>query len=258
MSIGLTGLVIPIAVSVTFAFARRRLAASAMKPPEGEYLNIPFGGTWGINTCIVLVGVLFAISTYPALVWLNRYIAATKGPAEFMLWPQDAIWWFFPGFGALSFSWEIVLQSGANFGNRAKAQTAGFDSTRILRLFAVFITLPIGILTIFALPMHTALRQDDILDCGYGFESCQTYRYADARRMTAIEGFRDRNGSLTRRAGIVIDFQDGRRWSSAEIGDFKPTVDPTLVEFLAKKMQLPLNHAQAEPDIHLLKSDLHR
>jgi len=228
-----------------------------MKPPEGESLNISVNGTWGVNACIVVVGAVFAIGTYSALVWLNRYIAAAEGPAEMLLWPENATWWFFPLFGALSLSWEIVLQLWMNFGNRAEAtsynywwaQTAGFDSTRLLRWFSVFITLPIGILTFFALPTHIALREDNIRDCGYGFEPCQTYRYVDARGMTEIEGFRSRNGTITKRAGIVLDFEDGRRWSSAKIGDFKPTVDPALADFLVKKTRLPLNHAETEADI---------
>ena len=46
-----------------------------------------------------------------------------------------------------------------------------------------------------------------------------------------------------------LDFEDGRRWSSAKIGDFKPTVDPALADFLVKKTRLPLNHAETEADI---------
>jgi hypothetical protein len=259
---GLIGLIVPLAVAATFAFARRQLAASSMKKPEGEYLNIPFSGTTTVNTCILVVGILFALGTHAGFVSLNQYIATSRGPAAFLLWPQSAMWWFFPGFGALTLSWEIVLQLWAHFGNRGRAysfnywwaQTAGFDSTRVLRWMSIFITLPMGILTILALPMHAALGQDDIRDCGFAFAGCQIYPYADARRLTAIEGFRTRDGKLTRRAGIIIDFSDGRRWSSAEIGDFKDTVDPEFAEFLVKRTQLPLNHAQTEADIPHLNS----
>ena len=253
----LIGLVVPIAVLATFAFARRHLAASSMKPPEGQYQHIPFGGTWLVNISIVLVGAFFAVTTHAAFAWLNRYLAFAKGPAELWLWPQSAIWWFFPGFGALVLSWEIVLQLWSNLGNREKAysynywwaQTAGFDSTRMLRWMAALIVPPIGILTVLALSMHTALRRDDIQDCGYAFAPCQIYRYADGRRMTAIEGSRNREGTLVRRAGIVINFNDGRRWSSADIGDFNENVDPELIEFLERKTHLPLNRAETEADI---------
>src|SRR6185503_5309951 len=117
------------------------LPAPSMKPPKGENLFIPFGGTLGVNICIVVVGAIFAVSTYALLLWLSRLIATTEGPAEIWLWPQSAIWWFFPLFGAITLSWEIVLRLWSTFGNREAAyaynywwaKTAGFDSTTMLR-----------------------------------------------------------------------------------------------------------------------------
>jgi hypothetical protein len=67
--------------------------------------------------------------------------------------------------------------------------------------------------------------------------------------MTAIRGFRTTNGELKRRAGILIDFSDGRRWSSAEWGDFKSSIDPALVELLLRKTNLPIGNADTEQDI---------
>lgn len=250
-------LVVPITILAAFAFACRRLPASLMKPPEGGSQYIPYGGTWYVNFCIVAVGALFAVCTHALLVWLSRFIATIEGPAEILLWPQTATWWIFPGFGAITLSWEIVLQLWSAFGNRAAAysysywwaQTAGFDSTAMLRWIAVLIVLPMGVLTILALPMHVALGKDEIRDCGYAFSRCQVYRYVDARRMTEIEGARNRYGTLIRRAGIVIDFTDGWHWSSADIGDFKETVDPALADFLQRKTHLSLNYAQSQVDI---------
>jgi hypothetical protein len=67
--------------------------------------------------------------------------------------------------------------------------------------------------------------------------------------MTIIEGFRNRDGSLVKRAGVVLDFSDGRRWSSADIGDFKSKVDPKLVSFLQGKTGLQPEYAVAKSDI---------
>jgi hypothetical protein len=256
-----------IAVYFVLAIARRYMSAASVKPPEAHIsiadLTNRFGGTqWIVGSSMVLVGVLFFFSTHAIFVWLNQHFAAADGPAEFTLWPQNAIWWFFPGFGALALSWEIVLQLWSDLGNRENAQLynywsvqkSGFNATKLLRWMALLIALPIGILTALALPMHAALRQDDIRDCGYAFASCKTFRYADARRITMIDGFRDREGKLTKRAGIVIDFADGRRWSSADIGDFSDGVNPVFAEFIEKKTHLPLDHAQTEADISRLNS----
>lgn len=64
------------------------------------------------------------------------------------------------------------------------------------------IVLPIAILTGLALPERAVLQKDAIRARGYAFSIARTCRYADARRMTVIEGFRRRDGKLVRRAGI--------------------------------------------------------
>jgi hypothetical protein len=258
-----------IAVSFVLALGRRYMSAASVKPPEPHVvmadLDNRFKNTqWIVGISMVVVGVLFAISTHAALVLLNRYFSTSEGPAEFRVWQQGATWWILPGFGAVALSWEIVLQLWSDFGNREAAhlynywsiQKSGFDGPRLLRWLAVLVVLPIGVLTILALPMHAALLQDDIHDCGYAFARCKVYRYADARRITMIGGSKDREGKLTRRAGIVIDFSDGRRWSSADIGDFSEKVDPAFAEFLQKKTKLPLNLAQTEADIPQLSPKL--
>jgi hypothetical protein len=206
---------------------------------------------------MALVGLVFAWSTHALLVLLSRYYAISQGGSGPWLSPQTAIWWFFPGFGAVALCYELTLQLWSAIGDRREAalydfwnsRKAGFDCRRVLRWMGLVVALPIGVLTALALPMHATLGQDEIVDCGYGFSPCKGYRYADARRMTEVEGFRDRNGNLTNRAGIVIDFSDGRRWSSAEWGNFGRSVDPGLVKFLKVKTGLQLEHAASESDI---------
>src|SRR6266404_75549 len=260
--------IVPFVVVLVFALARKYMPTASVKTPGPQYsreaLDVRFSNThWIVGFAMVVVGALFAFGTYAALLGLNRYLAMRDASTQFVLWPQSAIWWFFPGFGALVLSWEITLQLWTLFGHRADAELynswsslkVGFNSAKLLRWMAVLIVLPIGVLTVLALPMHTALRQGDIRDCGYAFSPCKTYRYADARRITIIEGFRTRDGKLTRRSGIVIDFADGRRWSSADIGEFNARLDPALQEFLENKTQLPYTYAQTDADIPPLTLD---
>jgi hypothetical protein len=212
---------------------------------------------WLVGAGMVGIGVLFADGSFAALLKTNRLLASFDGPANYWIWPQSAIWWFFPGFGAVTLSWEFVLQVWARFGNRDEAnlysywsnQKLGFDATKLLRWMAILIALPVGIFTVLALPIHTALRQSGIKDCGYAFAPCNLCRYADVRRITAIEGYRDRDGKLNRRAGIVVDFSDGRRWSSANESDLSKSVDPDFAMVLASKTNLPCNYPQTEADI---------
>jgi hypothetical protein len=253
---------IPVAVVVVLALARKYMAVSVARPSERSHsraeLDARFiSDQWIVGLQMAVVGVVFAWVTHEALLWTNRYLSKGDGGVEFHLWPQSAIWWFFPGFGALCLCWEITLRLWALFGHKEAARLYnywsnlknGFDGVKLLRWMAILVLLPSGILTILALPMRCSLREIDLRDCGYAFAGCKVYRYSDARRMTIIEGWRNRDGKLTRRAGIVIDFNDGRRWSSADIGDFLARPDPALVEFLKKKTGLPYEHAETEDDI---------
>lgn len=253
---------VPVAVALVFALARRYMSAAKLKPPAGKHsredLDTRFSRVqWFVGAGTALLGILFALGSYEFFFRMNRFLAGFDGPADFWIWPQGTIWWFFPGFGALALAWELVLLIWTRFGNRDEAHLysywssdkIGFDSRKMLRWMAILIALPIGVFTVLALSMHTALRQNDIKVCGYAFAQCTVYRYADARRMTVIEGFRNRDGTFERRPGIVIDFSDGRRWSSAANGDFGKPVDPDFALFLATKTNLPFGYLQTEAEI---------
>ena len=67
--------------------------------------------------------------------------------------------------------------------------------------------------------------------------------------MTVIDGFRQRDENLVKRAGIVLDFAEGRRWSSAAISDFEPNVNPEILKYLQSKTGLEPQYVEAESDI---------
>jgi hypothetical protein len=218
---------------------------------------------WTFTAAMVAIGFILAWATHACLVWENRHLA-NADHAQITLLPQTAIWWFFPGFGALSLSYEITLQIWSLFAGKEAVRKynrwsqlttqlqggryAGTNPRSALRWLALLIACPIGVLTVLALPMHVALGQTAIRDCGYAFRPCEVYPYAQAMRMTTIEGFRNRNGELTPRAGIILDFRDGRRWSSADSGDFRTSVDPVLDRFLEEKVPLPMRYAKSAED----------
>lgn len=253
---------VPATVGLVFGSARRflpaRPLADSLSPYQLAALNERFSITqWIVGFAMVVIGIAFFWLTHLALVALNRGLAESEGPAHFVLLPQTAIWWFFPGFGALSLSWELTLVIWTTFGSQKEAdlydawssQKAGFDSRRVLRLMALFIAAPIGLLTCLALPMHDTLYDAEIRSTGFAWRNRSVYRYSDARQLTTIEGFRTRDGKVTHRAGVVVGFADGRRWSSADSGDFKNLVDPALLDFLQQKTRLPVQHAETEADI---------
>jgi hypothetical protein len=250
-----------LAVFGVFALARRYFPAPAEPLGTGaaaEDLSARYNTThWIVGASMMLVALGFVWSAHALLLWLSRYYSISRSGPGLQLWPQPAIWWFFPGFGATALCWELTLQLWSLLGSRHEAnlyeswtnQKVGFNARKVFRWMALTIALPIGILTVLAIPMHATLRQDDIVDCGYAFSGCQTYHYKDARRMTQIDGFRNRKGKLIKRAGVIIQFQDGRRWSSADWGDWSPSVDPVLADLLRQKTGLPSEHATVDSDV---------
>ena len=200
---------VPFVGFTAFALARRYMPAtsypSTTKASQQELAERFQSTGWIVGIVMVVLGLTFAWGTHAILGGLNRYSSVSHSPNGFRLWPQPAIGWFFPGFGAVTLSWELTLQLWSKFRDREEAalynywgsQRAGFDCTKLLRWMGVVIVLPIGILTVLAVSMHATLDSDGIEDCGYAFSPCQRYRYADASRMTQIDGYRDRNDNPT-------------------------------------------------------------
>lgn len=263
-----------VAVFAAFAVLRKYVS---IRPETGEdeksldNLEGQFNtARWLFPVCMVVVGIFIAWTTHAGLVWLNRYLAERESPDTLrLLLPQSAIWWFFPGFAALAFAYELTLQLWSIFGSRENAdrysdwsnlktaRTSSWgriDYRKSLRWMFLLVAAPIGVFTVLALPMHASLGPESIHDCGYALSSCKIYPYTSARRMTVIQGFRGRDGSFTSRAGVVVDFDGNRRWSSAGIGNFRHNVDSSIVQTLQAKTHLSIQSAETEADILPLNS----
>jgi hypothetical protein len=252
--------VVPIAVMATFAIARRYFPSRSLEVEEqisaaesSKFQRFQ----WIVGAGMILFGVVVFWFTHTLLIAMNRWYSFYISADGIRLWPQPAIWWFFPFFAAICLAYEFVLQTLGAIGRREIAeryarwsdQKAGFQARKLLLWMALPIALPIGLLTMLEIPVHATLRTNDIIDCRYAFRGCETYQYSEARRLTLVQGFRLKDGSIQPRAGIVVDFEDGRRWNSADFGDFIRTVAPEVQNFLVAKTALPLARADTDADI---------
>jgi len=52
------------------------------------------------------------------LVSLNQLFISLEGPSDFVSLPQTAIWWFLPGFAAITLEWEATLGTWSLMGNK--------------------------------------------------------------------------------------------------------------------------------------------
>lgn len=189
---------VPAIVLFCLWFFRARFSNDSIHLSESEIekLNERFRNLkWLVLIAMIVVAVAFFFGMHALLAGLNQYIARSTNPSTIELYPQSAIWWFFPGFGALSLCWEITIQLWAFFGDRSLANSyadwssvaatawggpSGMDTRKVLRILALVVALPIGIFTILALPMHASVGPSTIIDCGYAFKPCKTFPLADA------------------------------------------------------------------------------
>jgi len=254
-------MIVPAAVIAVFALLRRYLPARRTPPqtPTSSHRTLEdFSGTqWAVGFSMLLVALAFAYTVHMALVAANRYFAESDGPATFQLLPSSAIWWFFPGIGALCSTWEVTLSLWSLFQDHERIaryvawsnERTGFDSTRALRWMALLLAMPIGVATILAIPMHSSLRNRDIAVGRYARFGREHLPYSQASRLVRVDGFRDRDGKLNAHAGMIVDFKDGTRWRSADNRDFTPEPDPGLAEFLQQKTGLTLERFETEADL---------
>jgi hypothetical protein len=117
----------------------------------------------------------------------------------------------------------------------------GFDATRVLRIFALTIELPIAIATVLALPIHTSIGNMGLKIGHFGALQPTKRSYPEVRAITVVDGLRLRDGSLQKRPAIVLDFSDGTRWSSADNRDPQESIDQALSTFFLETPSLRQN-----------------
>lgn len=210
---------------------------------------------WLVGGAMVAVGTSFGFGSYSLLIWANRAWASPDAASVFQVLPDHSTWFFFPFFGAICLAWEMTLRLWIVFGNASQARLyeswsnakTGFNATRVLRLIALVIVAPIGLLTLLAVPIHTSIGAEGLTIGHFGAISPGFYSYSDVREITVTKGIRLRDGSLQRRPAIVLEFTDGTRWSSADNRDPQDSIDQSLLSFLQSHTGLPITYIDAFP-----------
>lgn len=240
-----------------------RLAPAASRLPatsgisEAE-LQDRFGRTnWLIGGITALLGIFIAFALHWALVSDQFYFIHGDKTAIYLFLPSKAVFWFLPGFAALSCCYEVMLLlwtllAGAETVSMYEYwsnQKTGVDGRKLLRVLTLIISLPIAVATVLALPMHSSFGEDEILLWHYATLHPQTYRYSDIRNISVADGYSLRNGSFQRDPQVILTFADGRRWSSRDSRDIARQMDESFVAFLSAKTHLPIGRFQRREEI---------
>ena len=206
-----------------------------------------------INACNVAVAIAFAVAVRYGFEAINHSLAGPSVPGRIQLFPDPIIWWFFAGFGALTLPWEITLQIWALFGNRRtvffyrqwqKRSTSDHtdftynDKLALYHWFILLITLPIAIANSLALNMHSTLGSDALRVCGYAFRPCTVLPYSDIKAIAYLAPKYATKPPAA--AKLIIEFNDGPIWSSANWGNENDDVDPAIVHLIAAHSPVPV------------------
>src|ERR1700690_1770821 len=114
LDVSATGrLLVPAVVLAVLGLLRRYLPARKTDPQaqldsDGNVEDFTYANT-AVYAAMIVIGIGFAFFSYKGLARANRDFADADGPAVFRLLASNYLWWFFPGFGALCWSWEITL-----------------------------------------------------------------------------------------------------------------------------------------------------
>jgi len=161
------------------------------------------------------------------------------------------MWFFFPFFGAICLCWELTLRLWMSVGDPSQARKyeswsnrrAGFNATRTLRLMTIGIGLPIGLITMLALPIHITIDASGVM---IGQFAKLKPLHSEIRAITVTQGLRTRDGGFQSRPAIVVDFSDGSRWSADNRGTQK-VIDQALLLYLQQKTGLSPAYIEAFP-----------
>jgi len=212
-----------------------------------------------VNISCVATAFLFFLGTHLLLTYASRSFANSDGLSGLHILYQQAIWWFFPGLGAFTLSFEIVLQVWSIFTSRwivnlyvewaarqpkrYRGDDVYYDSRTLYRWITLFIALPVGIATALALNMHTTFADDGMHEYGYAFASPKFYSYSQIREVIQVEGVLGKHNAFIPGPYDVIDFTDGYRWSQHNWDDSTHGVTDALDATLTTHTNLSFLHA---------------
>ena len=219
-----------------------------------------------IGMCVIVVAIAFLFIVHEAMAATSRALAMSDGHDGLHLLAQPILWWFFPGFGAITLSYEITLLLWSVFSGRrivglytvwasqqpkqTKQGIRYYDSRKNMRVISLFLTLPACIGTSLALNMHTSFSSDAIRSYGYAFASPTLYSYADIRRITLVQGRLGKHNSFIEDPRVVVDFTGGRRWQEPD--QSPQSLTELTLRTLSDKTKLPVGHARLRRDIPAL------
>jgi MFS family permease len=242
---------VPLVFSVFRRWAPRDRLAETVND-DGR--RLPYGVA---GACMWFLGVLIAFGGFFLLRLANRVWGSLDHQATLSVYPVAAIWAFLPGFAALTLPWLTTLWLMRRFGYAVQAaeivakgnEKMNLDGERVMHGLTWGVVLPVGLLTVMAIPMHLAVTHDEVRVTHYAHLSPEIFPFADARRAFSVDGNFLRDGRFQSHPDLVLCFADGRRLSANAVGDGGSTPSKELVDLLLGRTGLEAVHVKTVDEV---------
>ncbi len=192
----------------------------------------------------------------------NRWWASLDGPSVLTQYPSAAIWCFFPLFAALAIPWPLTVWYLRRVGRWEEADgiedqadsKGGMNMLAVMKWLSIGLVGPIGILTLLAIPIHLSITPTEVRVGHYASIHTEVFKFSQARRLTLVEGYKDRDGSFHPAKDLIIDFADGRRLSGNQVGDGGTDIRDDVMQLLIAKTGITPKLAETADEIPALRA----
>jgi hypothetical protein len=188
---------------------------------------------------------------------VNHFWASLEGPSILTQYAPQVVWCFLPGFAAVTTPWPLTvwyLRKVSRWeeadGIEDAADSKGrMNSFRVMKWLSVGAVGPIALFTLLAVPIHLSISDSEVRVGHYASVVTERFPLNEARRLTIVDGYRLRDGSIHPAKDVIIDFADGRRLRANEVGDGGTNVRNDVMQLLITKTSLTPEHASTADDV---------
>jgi hypothetical protein len=136
----------------------------------------------------------------------------------------------------------------------AADRKGGMNSLRVMKWLSVGVVSPIALFTLLAVPIHLSIGHSELRVGHYASVVTERLPLNDARRLTIVDGYRLRDGSIHLAKDVIIDFADGRRLRANQVGDGGTNIRNDVMQLLIAKTGLTPEHASTSDEVPLFRA----
>lgn len=253
-------LIVPVAVAAAFYFFGQKFPARSSTSLSREEMAIPISGWWTFlsNALTIAIGLFLFLTAVNGSRLLSRAWGAGHRPSAFLLTPSNWWWYLYGGFLGLCLGWPLATmilrmvmdRKSLEIWLAQQNQKAGFDCSKAMRWLAYVILVPYTAFFLPSLGCHARFSANEIGLQGYLDWNEARYAYSDVTRVALIDGWLDRSGAFNSDPRILIDFHDGKRWTTRDGFRDPEPVRKDLLDYLIGHTGVELTHVHTEQSLH--------